>query len=288
MARTLTTRDRLVVLPEPGHRYLLPTGETITVGKRLGNGAFGLVHEAVDDFDNALVVKTLSPRNRTYEEIKANWEREIQALSTLRHPHITHVYSWFEHQNAFSIVIERCTGTLKDLFAMPGYDGSVWMRPIARCILSGIHFVHSQGYVHKDIHSGNIFWLMHRNEMDATPASSVTFKIGDLGISRLATEIDFFGTVLAQWMLPPEFLAPDRFGYVGPQTDIYHAGLLLLSVWHGQDLQFEKSQILDGLPRSVAADLPPPWGPALEKALRRTVAQRTQTAVELWRDLQQP
>jgi serine/threonine protein kinase len=273
------------VLPAPGQQYLLPGGEIVTIGQRIGNGSFGVVHEAFDDFDNQLVVKTLSPQNQTYEQVRNNWAREIHNLSTLRHPHITHIYNWFEHQNAFSIVIERCTGTIAELIATPGFDGNLWARPIARCLLSGIHFIHSQGYVHKDIHPGNVFWSMHRNELGITPSPSVTFKIGDLGISKLAHEIDFFGTVLAPWMLPPEHLDPGNFGFVSSQTDIYHAGLLLLSVLHGQILKFDRAQILDGVPRQMATGLPEPWGTALEKALRRTVAQRTQSAVELWRAL---
>lgn len=279
------TPVRHAVLPQTGNTVELPSGELLHIGAQLGNGAFGIVHEAVDDFENELVVKTLSPQSGTYEKVKENWEREINALSLLRHPNITHVHGWFEHRNAFSIVIERCSGTINDLFSIPDYNGYSWARPIARCLLSGIHFIHSQGYVHKDIHSGNVFFLVHRNEVGPAGEPSVTFKIGDLGISRLATEIDFFGTVLAQWMLPPEFLNPSQFGRVGPQTDIYHAGLLLLSVLHGQNLDFDRVAILDGAPRKMAEKLPPPWGVALEKALRRTVSQRTQTALEFWRDV---
>lgn len=286
MAMSDPSPRRYVILPAPGNTIPLPSGETLHVGQRLGSGNFGIVHEAADDFENAVVVKTLSPKGGTYDEVKEQWTREITNLSRLRHPHITHVYNWFEHNYAFSIVIERCNGTIESLFAIPGYDGYAWARPIARCLLSGIHFIHSQGYVHKDIHSGNVFWMIHRNEMGAAPTPSMTFKIGDLGISRLATEIDFFGTVLAQWMLPPEFLAPAQFGLVGPQTDIYHIGLLLLSVLKGHNVQFDVAAILDGAPRRMAETLPAPWGSALEKALRRTVVHRTQSALEFWHSLQ--
>ena len=86
-------------------------------------------------------------------------------------------------------------------------------------------------------------------------------------------------------MQPPEFLDPASYGLVGPPTDIYHAGLLLLSVLHGRNLEFDKTAILSGAPRQMAEALPAPWGPALAKALRRTAAHRTQTALEFWQDL---
>ena len=104
-----------VVFPAPGHRIALDSGETVVVAERLGKGAFGIVHAASDDFGNQLVLKTLSPTGRTYQQAKEDWEREFTALSILRHPHITHVYGWCEHNNAFSIVIELCGGTLEQL-----------------------------------------------------------------------------------------------------------------------------------------------------------------------------
>lgn len=140
------------------------------------------------------------------------------------------------------------------------------------------------GYVHKDIHPGNVLWSFVRNELVPTNNQSLTFKIGDLGISRLETEIDFMNTTLAPWMHPPEFLDHAQFGVVGRQTDLYHAALLL-AVLQGAEPTFTREEILDGAPRKKAEALGPPYGPALAKALRRQLADRTQTAFEFWKDL---
>jgi hypothetical protein len=41
--------------------------------------------------------------------------------------------------------------------------------------------------------------------------------------------MDVFNTMVGKWMMPPEFLKPDRFGKIGKQMDIYHAGMLRIA-----------------------------------------------------------
>jgi hypothetical protein len=67
-------------------------------------------------------------------------------------------------------------------------------------------------------------------------------------------------------------------------VDIYHVSLLLLQVLIGAR-NFSREEILAGVPRDLALKLVPPYSVALEKGLRRHVAYRTNSALELWRDL---
>ena len=264
----------------------LLTGNTYTMGRVLGEGAFGTVYEATDVWLNELAVKVLKPRG-TYEQIRQAATSEFQKLLELRHSHVTHVIDAFEFQHTFYIVTERCAAPLSDLFRMEQLNGPVWVHPVARCILQAVHFLHVAGYVHQDIHFGNVFMQFHRNEMgsDETSPTSMTFKLADLGIAKLFTEIDSQNTLLNGSMLPPEYLDPAQFGQLGRQVDIYHCGLLFLQLYLGKPLSFNSEEILAGIPRQMAERLPAPYNSALSKALRRHVAQRTQTAMELWRDL---
>ena len=168
---------------------------------------------------------------------------------------------------------------------MDQLNGSVWVRPIARCLLQAVHFLHVAGYVHQDIHFGNVFMSFLRNEMGSTHTDTMTFKLADLGIAKLFTEIDAQNTLLNQSMLPPEFIDPGQFGPLGPRVDIYHCGLLFLQLLVKKPLVFSSEEILAGAPRMMAEHMQAPYNTALAKALRRHVADRTQTALELWRDL---
>jgi serine/threonine protein kinase len=273
--------------PTPGMTITsLMTGNSYTMGRILGEGAFGTVYEATDAWLNELAVKVLKPRG-TYEQIQQAATSEFQKLLQLRHSHVTHVVDAFEFQHTFYIVTERCFAPLSDLFRMEQLNGIVWVRPVARCLLQAVHFLHVAGYVHQDIHFGNVFMQYHRNEMGGndTNAISMTFKLADLGIAKLFTEIDSQNTLLNGSMLPPEFLNADLFGQLGHQVDIYHCGLLLLQLCIGRPLHFINEEILAGVPRQMAEQLPAPYNMALSKALRRNVAHRTQSALELWRDL---
>jgi hypothetical protein len=90
---------------------------------------------------------------------------------------------------------------------------------------------------------------------------------------------------MAQWMLPPEHLDPEEFGVVGQQVDIYHTGLLLLGLLLDDMPSFTVTEILEGRPRQIAEGLPPPYGWVIAKALRRHVSERTQSAIQFWREL---
>lgn len=258
------------------------------IGKSIGKGNFGKIYECEDEWGNELVAKVVVPQNQTYQEVRQNWYRELDNLVNLRHPNITYIYDAFECEHTFYLIIERCFCTIEYLINMPGNRGNIWIPYLARDILQALHFIHNfrEGYVHKDIHPGNVFVSLIKDKMIVTQNPVYIFKIGDLGISKLEKDIDLFNT-MAQWMLPPEFLNPTEFGKIGRQVDIYHTGLLLLSLLLGKVPQFTHQQICEGKPREMAESLDSPYSSAIAKALRRHVDYRTQTALDFWREISQ-
>lgn len=255
------------------------------IGAQIGQGSFGIVYGCTDEWGNDLAAKVLVPKGRPYEVVQKDWVREFQNLLTLRHPNITHIYSAFEWRDTFYIITERCTKSVSELIASDNFKGEFWLLPMARCVLQGLDFIHQAGYVHKDLHPGNVFLHFVRDEMMPQEHSAMLFKIGDLGITKLASEIDVFNTILAQWMLPPEAIDSAQFGVLGPRTDIYHAGLLCLNLLAGRIFNFTREEILAGKPRQTAESLNTPYAPAIARALRRHVADRTPTPLDFWREL---
>jgi serine/threonine-protein kinase len=283
----------LPFFPQPPRQFRPPQGGEVIdndghlyfIGPVLGAGGFGTVYECTDEWANDLVAKVLLPHNRSYEIVRDQWLQELDNLVLLRHPNITYIHDAFEYQDTFYLIMERCSWPLFDLIQMPEVRCELWLPYVARDILQALEFIHQNGYVHKDLHPGNIFASQVRDRMDPLKEPIWLFKIGDLGISRLESDIHIFNTILARWMAPPEYLDPVQFGPLDRHVDIYHAGLLLLSLLLNRIPEFTLNEILAGLPRQLAEGLSSPYASAIARALRRHVAGRPQTALEFWREI---
>lgn len=270
--------------PEKGE-VIVNEGRRYFIGEEVGKGGFGIVYECTDDWGNSLVAKILMPHAQSYREVRRNWQDELRKLLVLRHPGITFVYDAFEHKDTFYLIIERCNFPLSRLITRRAIDADRWIPYVARDILQALDYIHASGYVHKDLHPGNVFVTETRRRRRVLKEPVWSFKVGDLGLTRLESDIRVFQTLLADWMRPPESYEPDEFGAVGRQVDIYQTGLLLLAMLLKEIPYFTREEILGGIPQALATKHESRYGPVIAKALRRHVEWRTQTALEFWREL---
>ena len=276
--------EKFAIQPTEGEVITsLSTGNSYTIGNKIGEGNFGIVYACKDIWQNDLAVKVLKPIG-TYEKIKNSAEGEFIKLLQLRNPNITFVYDAFEYRNTFYIVTELCHSPLTNLFQIENFNGLIWLMPIARGLLQAVHYLHINNYAHQDIHAANVFATFVKDELNPDNQKVIQFKLGDLGITKFINEMDAENT-MAQWMLPPEVLNGFEFGSIDHRLDIYHIGLLFLQLAYSKEIRFTAEEILNGKPREMALRLPSPYNFALEKALRRHVNYRTASALEFWRDL---
>src|SRR5262249_20208542 len=144
-------------LPSQGERITSQlTGNTYTIGNQIGEGAFGVVFDCTDVWENQLVGKLLKPDTAGFLATERKAEHELTVLVHTRHPNIIYVYDAFVYKGAFYIISERCDQTLVDLLNIPNFSPLLWFRPIARCVLQAIQFTHLQQVVHCDIHLRNV------------------------------------------------------------------------------------------------------------------------------------
>jgi hypothetical protein len=252
------------------------------VGEHIGSGAYGDVYECTDEWANPLVAKVLKP-GLPFEEVQRQWQSEVSNLHQMRHPNITYIYDAFMHEDAFFIIVEKCLYSLDRVLHRAD---ATWAPYIARDVLQALAFVHRLGHVHKDVHVGNIFVSVSTDVMDPNHQPRLQFKLGDLGIARLEHDIRTVGTILAPWMRPPEAIDPNTFGRVSKPTDVYHAALLLLAVLRREIYPFTEAEIVAGLPRDLAERTGWAGAMALSNALHPVVQRRTQSPLELWREIQ--
>jgi serine/threonine-protein kinase len=262
-------------------------GHTYIIGNFIGSGYFGKVYGCRDEWGNELVAKIISPKLGQYQQILARTIRERDNLLTLRHPSITYLYDAFEFNNKLYLILERCSYTLEDLMNEQDFPGEAFLPHIAKDVLQGVHFMHDNGYVHADLHPGNIFCSILRDQMSFNNLNSIwKFKIGDLGITKPEINFEYLNPTFADWMLAPECINR-AFGSVTRRVDIYHIGLLLLSLILGYIPRFTYQEIVDAAPRRMAEQLSSPYRDVIAHALRRHVDARTPTAFDVWSEIEE-
>jgi hypothetical protein len=69
------------------------------------------------------------------------------------------------------------------------------------------------------------------------------------------------------------------------RADLYQAGLLLLCVLQGRIVRYSFEEISTGLPARNAEQLESGYGEILARVLQPAVAERFNTALELWQAL---
>jgi serine/threonine-protein kinase len=260
-------------------------GNCYYIGELINTGGFGAAYKCTDDWGNSLVAKMILPQNRAYERVRKEWLAEFSNLRHLRHPNITYIHQAFEYRDTFYIIVERCASDLMPLIRQSSVDGERWLPYIARDVLHGLDFIHRNGYVHKDIHPGNVFISHQYDPIIPSKEPVWSFKIGDFGISLRENDARMGRAMFAEWMAPPESLDSAEFGAVGRHADIYHVGLLFLDLLLHRVPEFNRDEILRGVPRMMAEKLQSPYAPTIVKALSRHVRYRQQSALEMWREI---
>jgi len=113
----------LVIPPNPGETVTSElTGNTYTMGEKIGEGFFGLVYSCVDIWENKLAVKVLKG-TAPYAVIEAAAQAEFGKLILLRHPYVTYVFDAFHLGETVYIVTERCHCALSHLFTLKDFNG---------------------------------------------------------------------------------------------------------------------------------------------------------------------
>jgi serine/threonine protein kinase len=236
-----------VINPAPGEMITsFLTGNTYTIGTQIGEGHFGVVFACTDVWQNELAAKVLKPTS-TYEDVKTRAEAEFKNffMSEIRLSPLSSMRSNFG--TLFTSSLSDAIAQFRSSSASTASTASFWIKAISRCLLQAVHYLHLNGFVHQDIHLGNVFAALIKDEMapDLGPGA-LLFKLADLGIAKLFGELQTANT-RAAWMIPPEVHNPKEFGPIDHRRiDLYHVGLLLLQIASGKELRFSEQEILDG------------------------------------------
>ncbi|CUG68058.1 protein kinase, putative [Bodo saltans] len=162
---TFSTAERLVVQRREDESRIAALRNTFNETKRgncevvrlLGRGAFGEVHEVVDELTGGrMAMKAM--RLKREADVDALVE-EIRTMTNLQHENIIHYFFCEKTSNSeLKIFMELANGTLQDkIMATPGGCGLAHFEIVRHLkdLLQGLAYIHKHGYIHCDIKTAN-------------------------------------------------------------------------------------------------------------------------------------
>lgn len=287
------------------------------LGRALGGGGMGVVHEATEEgLGRSVAVKTIRPELLPFEHARARFTRELRVVAKLSHPGIVPVYGsgeeggrpWFAMERirgaTLARVVDRLEGTppdqldgarLRDALGRaageppeegPALFEAPWSEVVAtvgREVAAALDHAHRAGVLHRDVKPSNVLL-----GLDGRP------RLIDFGcaLPEAAEELTRTGALVGS--LP--YMAPEqtRGEAVDRRTDVYGLGATLIELatlappFLERGVAALQRAIVEGPAPSLRARsrrLPRDLETILLRAIERDPDRRYPSAAELARDL---
>lgn len=260
-------------------------GNAVEIGGRyqllepIGEGGMARVYRARDRvLDRIIALKLLREEYGANRDFVARFYREARAAASLQHPNIVDIYDYGPHEGTYFIVMQYVEGTnLKTLLRREGALPPGRAVAVTAQVLRALAVAHAHGIIHRDVKPQNIL----------VRESDGIVKLTDFGIARARDGLDL--TTSGATLGTAHYMAPEqaRGGPIGPQTDLYAAGVVLFELLAGR-LPFDAAnhlrvmlQHLHDPPPDLPHGVPPMLNQVVRRALAKEPARRFQSAGEM-------
>jgi len=257
-----------------------------------GAGGMGEVYKAKDTrLDRTVAIKVLPERTAKNADLRARFEREAKAISSLNHPNICTLHD-IGHQNEIDfLVMEYLEGeTLAERLKKGALEFPDALETGIQ-IAEGLHAAHRQGLIHRDLKPSNVFLTREGA------------KLLDFGLAKLRTEgelvegadgdtrttpITGTGTIVGtmQYMSPEQLEGQEA----DTRSDIFAFGATLYEMvarkraFEGKSHASLIAAVMSSNPIPVS-QVKPTTPPALDRLIRKCLKKDPEQRWQSMRDL---
>ncbi|XP_051157827.1 serine/threonine-protein kinase polo [Leptopilina boulardi] len=212
--------------------YDVNSGRSYIKGRFFGKGGFAKCYEIRESkthnvYAGKIVPKSIMTKNNQREKMT----QEIAIHQSLNHKNVVGFHGFFDDSHNIYIILELCRKrSMMELHkrrkALTEYETRFYMKQI----LEGVHYLHQNRIIHRDLKLGNLFL---NDELQV--------KIGDFG---LATKLEHEGERKKTLCGTPNYIAPEILTKVGHsfEVDIWSIGCIMYTLLVGKP-PFETSSL---------------------------------------------
>lgn len=192
----------------------------------LGEGGFGVVFLAQHEkTGRAVALKITKEAVKQSQPLIKRFKREVAIMQKLQHPNLVRLYDEgiADTGNYFFASEFLPSGNLVD-YSYRKFDGILPVPKACRLYvqaLEGLEYLHSKGYVHRDVKPENI--VLTKDDKGKRIA-----KLGDFGLARNYLIHGGSLTAVNEWLGTVVYCPPEQihdFKHSAPTTDIYSMGI---------------------------------------------------------------
>ena len=275
----------------------LPAGTLVNgyrVVRLLGEGGMGYVYEATHEvLRRRTAMKFLRPEFAAEPEVIARFTQEAQAVNLVQHEHIVNIYDIGDAADgSVYFVMEYLEGQdLSELQTGRGLELPLLLHIYAQ-VLRALVAAHGKQLVHRDLKPANVFITQREG-------NPYFVKLLDFGIAKLRDGTAKAVTREGAVMGTPSYMSPEQIQgkAVDHRSDLFTMGVMLYRAatgqapFRGEGFGELAAAILGTEPRPIrevapAANLPASLERVIQRAMRKKVEDRYQSAAEMLLDLE--
>uniref|UniRef100_A0A7S4RSE4 non-specific serine/threonine protein kinase n=1 Tax=Alexandrium monilatum TaxID=311494 RepID=A0A7S4RSE4_9DINO len=210
------------------------------IGKHLGAGAFGVIHEVTQRQTHIQrVMKTI---NKEQAEASgsplAMLQQEIDVLSMLDHPHVCRLFEWYNDLHNVYIIMDECKGGELLELVLDASNGNwalpeAWVSRIFRQATEAIAYCHASGVMHKDLKFENV--MLREKVTKGSCLEQIETVVIDVGMAELFGPQHSKSSRSNQRAGTPATIAPEVIrGDFSYKCDIWSLGCMLFAMFNSR------------------------------------------------------